>query len=108
MEEKLIKDVRKALVKHFLDMIALGILRHQSPLSGYDFLEIIYARFSFKVSPGTVYSVLYRLEREGLIKSEMTGEKRVYVLTVEGQGLLDHIMQSKKEIVEFVETIIEG
>jgi DNA-binding PadR family transcriptional regulator len=107
MENEIIEDMRVSLVKHFLYIIVLETLRHRSPLSGYDFMDVIQGRFDFSVSSGTIYSLLYQLEREGLTEGKMTDGKRVYTLTEEGQERLDFVLASKKEIIEFVETILK-
>jgi DNA-binding PadR family transcriptional regulator len=108
MENEIIADMRLALVKHFLNVIVLETLSHRGPLSGYDFIEVIQGRFDFTVSSGTIYSLLYMLEREGLVEGKMTDGKRVYTLTKRGQERLDSVLASKKEIIEFVETILRG
>jgi DNA-binding PadR family transcriptional regulator len=108
MEKEIFEDMRKALVKHFLDTIILETLKLQSPLSGYDFMEIVNVRFSFMISSGTIYSVLYHLERDGLLKGEISDGRRAYSLTEKGQEAIDCILQSKKEIVGFVQTILKS
>ena len=71
-------------------------------------MEVIHSRFNVMISSGTVYSILYHLEHEGLIKGEPVDRKTVYLLTGTGQEVINCILQSKKEIVEFVETILKS
>jgi DNA-binding PadR family transcriptional regulator len=108
MKNELLENARLKLVKHFLDVIVLETILRQGPLSGYDFMEVVHARFDFMVSSGTIYSLLYQLEREGLVEGEMTVGKRVYALTKKGQEFINSVLESKKEILWFVETILTG
>jgi DNA-binding PadR family transcriptional regulator len=61
-------------------------------LSGYDFVEMIHQQFGFWLSPGTIYSALYSMERKGLIKplcmSPLESRKRAYTITEEGKKVL--------------------
>jgi len=50
-------------------LILLEISR--SPfISGYDIIVIFQKKFNLFISPGTIYLILYKLERDGLIKGE--------------------------------------
>jgi DNA-binding PadR family transcriptional regulator len=108
MENRIIKEMEEALIKHFLDTIVLTKLRDTNPLSGYDTIGFIHERFDVLVSSGTVYSLLYSLERKGLVKAEWTEGKRLYVLTEKGKATVDAILRSKEEILSFIRTILEG
>lgn len=55
------------LVKRFIDVLILARLREESRLSGYDIISFVNKEFDVFVSPGKVYSVLYTLERNGLV-----------------------------------------
>lgn len=50
------------MIKNFSDIFILAELRN-GPLSGYDVIEYIHNKFRILVSSGTVYSILYSLER---------------------------------------------
>jgi DNA-binding PadR family transcriptional regulator len=67
-----------------MDIIILAELR-AGPLSGYDIISFIHGRFHLLVSSGTVYSLLYSLERNGLIEGTWNERKRVYKLTNKGE-----------------------
>ncbi|MGB9914944.1 MAG: PadR family transcriptional regulator [Candidatus Bathyarchaeales archaeon] len=55
------------------------------PLSGYDVIAYIHNKFNLLVSSGTVYSLLYSLERNGLVEGVWDERKRVYKLTEKGE-----------------------
>jgi DNA-binding PadR family transcriptional regulator len=70
MAEKL----RRKTLKSFLDILILEELR-KSSLSGYDIIDLIHKKFGILVSSGTVYSLLYSMERDGLIKAFGTNKR---------------------------------
>ena len=108
MENKVVKEMEREIINHFLNVIVLAELRHSTSLSGYDAIGFIHKRFDVLVSAGTVYSLLYSLERKGLVKGELTQGKRVYVLTEKGEDTIDTILRSKEEVLRFTRTILEG
>jgi hypothetical protein len=57
-------DVRKKVLKNFLDVIILRELEGNDSLSGYDVIAIIHKKFDLLMSPGTTYALLYSLERK--------------------------------------------
>lgn len=78
------------LVRSCTDLVILSLLRERA-MYGYQILVTLVDRGSgeFEFKQGTLYPLLYRLEREGLIRGVWeeppTGKKRkVYSLTAEG------------------------
>ena len=81
------------LVRSSTDLVILSLLRDQ-PMYGYEILVTLSGRgngeFAFK--QGTLYPLLYRLEREGWLRAKWEtppkGKKRkVYSLTAEGKNV---------------------
>jgi PadR family transcriptional regulator, regulatory protein PadR len=82
------------MLKGHLDMIVLAALV-DNPCHGYAVIQEIRRRSSgaFELPEGTIYPVLHRLEKNGLLRSHWaTGEsgkkRRVYALTRSGQKAL--------------------
>lgn len=42
-----------------------------NPLSGYDVIMFVHKKFGILLSSGTVYSVLYSMERNGLVRGHV-------------------------------------
>jgi DNA-binding PadR family transcriptional regulator len=108
LQSKTLMDVHRRIVKDFLDIIILARLRNTELLSGYEIMGLIHQKLGFLISSGTVYSLLYSMERKGLIKGELTNGKRVYVLTDQGKGAIDAILGSKEELLRFMRTLLNG
>jgi len=105
LKSEILEETRKSMVRNFLDIIVLAELRNSSPLSGYDVIDFVYKKFDALISSGTVYSLLYSMERKGLIEGELTGGKRVYVLTDKGTNAINALLKSKEEIQRFLGTL---
>lgn len=104
LETKVPKKIHKRLIKSFLDVLVLMELR-KNVLSGYDVIGFIHNKFRMLVSSGTVYSVLYSMEREGLIKGEWNQKKRVYMLTEKGEETIKAIVNANNEIESLVKSL---
>jgi len=74
-------------------------------MSGYDVIGLIHKRFDVLVSSGTVYSLLYSLERDGWINATDNRGKRVYALTEKGERDIKVITRANEEIQNFLRNI---
>ena len=105
MSTKIVENLRRRTIKTFMDMLILAELQ-QKPLSGYDIISLIHKRFNVLVSSGTVYSLLYSLERKGLVVADVDQRKRVYTLTTKGEQTLDTVERANGEINGLVQNLI--
>ena len=93
----------------FLGFIKIHILYHASkePIFGVEIAEEL-ARHGYSVSPGTLYPVLHRLEKEGYLENSPkvvnSRMRKYYQATAEGKLMLE---QSRKKIRELVTEVIE-
>jgi DNA-binding PadR family transcriptional regulator len=97
--------MQKRIVKDFLDVVVLLELKKGVPKSGYDLVVMINRRYGMSLSSGTVYSLLYSLERDGLIEGRSTSRKRVYVLTSQGAGATDEFLDMKREVLDMLQQL---
>jgi len=67
LEGKVLKKMHGRIIKNFRGIMILAELK-TGPLSGYDVISLVQNRFHLLVSSGIVYSLLYSLERNGLIE----------------------------------------
>ncbi len=94
----------------FLGFIKIHILYHaaEEPIFGVEIAREL-ARHGYNISPGTLYPVLHRLEKEGYLESSsqlVNGKvRKYYQATDTGKRALE---QSKKKIRELVNEVIEG
>jgi DNA-binding PadR family transcriptional regulator len=64
---KIVEKLRKQTIKSIMDIIMLAELKNGT-MSGYDAIGYIHNKFGVLLSSGTIYSHLYALERDDLIR----------------------------------------
>jgi len=101
-----LKKMHRRIIKNFLDILVLAELRN-GPLSGYDVIAFIHNKFRLLVSSGTVYSLLYSLERDGLIAGSWSQRKRVYKLTDKGEETIKAIMNANDRIQYLMTSLLK-
>lgn len=82
-------------------------LRKQS-MSGYDVISFTHNRFKILLSPGTVYSSLYSLERRGLVKGVNTQGKRIFTLTEHGKEAARMFSNMKDRLLGLISNLFIG
>jgi DNA-binding PadR family transcriptional regulator len=105
-EARILKKMHERVIKNFMDTIIMSELQN-GPISGYDVISYIHTRFGFLASSGTVYSLLYSLERNGLVNGVWIERKRVYRLTEKGAQTIETILNSQDKIKSFMSTILK-
>ena len=101
---ELVKKLRKRVIQNFMDILVLTEMKRGS-LSGYDVIALLHQKFGLLLSSGTIYSLLYSLEREGLIKGVWNQRKRIYQLTEKGEQNMKVITKANDEIQNFLKHI---
>jgi len=105
MEAKVLRQMHERIIKSFMDIIILAELKNGS-MSGYDVISFIHNKFNLLVSSGTVYSMLYSLERNGLIEGKWDERKRVYKLTDKGQKMIETLLSANDKLKNFITTFL--
>ncbi len=67
----------------FLEMQILWVL-HKHPSYGYELMKTLSELKGKKITQGTVYPTLAKLEKSGLLKSKKDGKRIVYSITKKG------------------------
>lgn len=97
-----------------LDMLVLRALQLE-PMHGWGITERIeqWSESVLQLGQGTLYPALYRLERQGLIKSEwrVTANKRrarYYALTAQGRKRLQHELAAWKRMSRAINLVLDA
>ena len=106
MNGQVIKEIHERIVKNFMDILIMTELKN-APMSGYDAISFIHKKFHILISSGTVYSLLYSLERDGLIEGKFNNRKRVYGLTAKGEETIQTIQQASERIQTFMLNLLK-
>ncbi len=105
MEGRILKKMHERIIKSFMDLIVMAALL-QGPLSGYDVISYIHNKFNLLVSSGTVYSLMYSLERNDLVEGVWDERKRTYKLTDKGKKTIEAILGANDKIKIFVSSVL--
>ena len=110
METEVYAKIKGKCVKNALNLIILVILQDRPwGLSGYDFIGLIYNFFDIMVSPGTLYPVLFSLQKQGLVHVEFRGKKRVYYPALKGkksiESLINCFIGANNQLNEFLRNV---
>jgi DNA-binding PadR family transcriptional regulator len=90
-----------------LEYLVLGLISLE-PQSGYTIINTFESdRFRWSASPGSIYPILKRLEKQGILSSELemiheTRPRKMYSLTPLGETMLDDWLRkplARREIV---------
>jgi DNA-binding PadR family transcriptional regulator len=98
---QIVKKMNERIIKNFIDIIIMAELRNGA-LSGYDIISYIHNRFQLLISSGTIYSLLYSLERNDLIAGVWDERKRTYKLTEKGTHSIDTLLKADPDIRNFL------
>lgn len=103
LESRIRKQLCERAVKNFLDVFILSRLESGKHMGGHDFVRLIHEKFGILMSPATIYSTLYALEREGFVTSYTTRKSRVYKIADKGRQFIkgaNHAMNPVQNLIE--------
>lgn len=100
-------------LKGHLDLLVLAVLAPE-PLHGYAVIEALRVRSgeAFDLPEGTVYPVLHRLAKAGLLQSEWNEtsgrRRRTYRLTEAGRRALSEQRSQWQEFAEAISSVLKA
>ena len=106
MSSEIVERLERRTLQNFMDILMLAEMKKKGSLSGYDVIGLIHKKFGVLMSSGTVYSLLYSLEREGLIKGVWNHRKRVYELSEKGEQSIEVIVKANGEVQNFLRNLL--
>lgn len=99
--ERRITQLRKGI----LELAVMGVLYHERHY-GYSLVGVLCERGSISLKEGTIYPILARLDRDGLVGSEWVesnqGPRKYYALTASGRQLFDELSREFDLLVSLV------
>jgi PadR family transcriptional regulator PadR len=105
-------SLRSQLLKGILDGCVMAVIEKE-PVYGYELSRKLQEIGLADVSEGTIYPILLRLQKNGLIKGELQPSeagpnRKYYKLTAEGKESLNTIVYEWKQIVNPVNSLFNG
>jgi len=105
LSSEIVERLERRTLQDFMDILMLAEMKKEGSLSGYDVIGLFHKKFGVLMSSGTVYSLLYSLEREGLIKGVWNDRKRVYELSEKGEQNIKVITKANVEVQNFLRNL---
>jgi len=104
-------SLRSQLLKGILDGCVLAVIEKE-PVYGYELSRKLQEIGLSDVSEGTIYPILLRLQKNGLIKGKIQSSdygpnRKYYYLTEQGKESLDTIALEWKQIVNPVNSLFK-
>ena len=95
------------LRKGILELAVMGVLYHDRHY-GYSLVRVLSESGSIALKEGTIYPILARLDRDGLVRSEWVESdqgppRKYYGLTLSGRQLFDELSQEFDLLVSLVQ-----
>ena len=95
------------LRKGILELAVMGVLYHERHY-GYSLVRVLCERGSISLKEGTIYPILARLDRDGLVgsgwvESDQGPPRKYYTLTASGRQLFDELSQDFDSLVSLVQ-----
>jgi DNA-binding PadR family transcriptional regulator len=102
-------ELGKRLVRALLDTLILMELRNR-PMSANEVFFFLHEKFDVWISAGTVYSCMYSMERDGLIKGTLVSKNRrgrIYTLTDKGKETINAVLNANKQIQHWILSVLQ-
>jgi len=97
------ETLKERTVKTYLDLLILSLLAKGSK-HGYAIARELFERTGVLIGAGTIYPLLYELEKKEFIQGEWTSptrrSKRVYAITQKGRKFLEKGYQTVEQILK--------
>jgi PadR family transcriptional regulator PadR len=95
------------LRKGILELAVMGVLYHERHY-GYSLVRVLCERGSISLKEGTIYPILARLDRDGLVgsgwvESDQGPPRKYYALTASGRQLFDELSRDFDALVSLVQ-----
>jgi len=91
--------LQKSNTKENLWIYILSLLKTRE-IYGWEIRSLIEKKFSFRPGLITPYRVLYRLEKDGFVKSKREDRRRIYQITEKGKKELEKAKNFYREILK--------
>jgi PadR family transcriptional regulator, regulatory protein PadR len=100
------------LRKGILELAVMGVLYHERHY-GYSLVRALTETGSISLNEGTIYPILARLDRDGLVRSEWVESdqgppRKYYALTSSGRQLFDELSKELDLLISLVQQKWKG
>ena len=102
-EPKAVKRLRRKLTIENLWIYIIGVLKNE-PTYAYNIRVKIREKYGFKPATMTLYTVLYRMKREGLITTIEADGTKLYTVTDKGLKAYNKAIQILENMINMLKS----
>lgn len=106
-ECKIINDAKHRIIRAVLKLLIITKMSERTAMSTPNMIHAIKNEFNIQFSPGTVYPIFRKLQKEGYIEELPIGRKRMYKLTPKGTESSRIIQKSTKKLKSILNDVIK-
>lgn len=99
IESKALKRLIRKITIETLWLYIAKVLINSNPMKAYEIKKKLYEVFNIKVPAITVYTVVYRMSREGLLESIKNNSDIFYRLSAKGENEFSKAIKILEEIL---------
>ncbi len=108
-EQELLESLGLELRRGTIILSVLSQLKE--PKYGYSLVQVLEEK-GMSIDPGTLYPLLRRLEKQGLLRSEWetsgTKPRKYYSMTILGEKVYGGLMKQWRALVEGIRSLTDG
>jgi DNA-binding PadR family transcriptional regulator len=102
MESRALRRLKRKLTVEVLWLYVIKALMGSEPMKAYDIVKVLKGVMGLKVSTITVYSVVYRMVREGLIEPVKVGGETLYKLSEKGKSEFEKAIKFLESVTQML------
>ena len=99
--DEFVLEEKVKLLKACLEIMILEEVSQRAAMCPLDVIVFCEKNYDIRLSPGTIYPVLRRMEAKGYIKTLPDRRKKIYVLSKSGEKALKNFYQCLEEVNGF-------
>uniref|UniRef100_A0A7J3I711 PadR family transcriptional regulator n=1 Tax=Ignisphaera aggregans TaxID=334771 RepID=A0A7J3I711_9CREN len=102
VESRALKRLKRKITVEVLWIYIAKALKNAQPLRAYEIRKKLRELYGLRISTITVYSVVYRMYREGLLERTNVGGENLYRLSRKGLEELEKALKLIESIVDML------
>lgn len=100
--QDIVLETRKRILKALLPAAILELLQEVNVSSATNIIRLLKKRYNIQLSAGTVYPILYSLERKKKIKRISYRRRNLYVVTNKGKKIIDSLQVEIEDLQNMI------
>jgi DNA-binding PadR family transcriptional regulator len=101
-----LSEMKRRILNACLDKAIMAEMAQRSAFGAKEIIDFFEKKFNIRISPGTIYPILYKLEKTGYIRKLPNRIKKFYELTDSGKKSLENLQDNMVEVYGFLADLV--